>query len=68
MKKIWVSIILLFLSGMIIAVDKPKPDIDEDTARKLAINHYNELFKDKYVSIESKYVKFPKLDANLNYS
>ena len=48
---------------------KPESTIDENTARKLAIEQYNKLFCDKYIlnPLDAKHHKFPELDAKYFY-
>ena len=66
MKRIWIAVLLVALCGLFIAAIPPESKIDENTARKLAIDQYNQLFRDKFLfnSADSKYQQFPQLDAN----
>ncbi len=66
MKRIWLAVLVLVACGVLIAADRPKAGVDEAAARKLAIEQYNKLFGDKYIlnPVDSKYHRFPKLDAN----
>ncbi len=65
MKKIWMSVVVLACCGLFIAAAPLKNGIDENTARKLAVEQYNQLFKDKYLlgPVDSKYLQCPTLDA-----
>lgn len=38
-------------------------NIAEATARQLAIDQYNQLFKDKFISVDEEHHQFPQLDA-----
>lgn len=63
MKKIWMAVLLLAVCGLVVTATPSGSQIDEGTARKLAIDQYNHLFKDKFVLIDSKYLQFPEFDA-----
>ena len=65
MKRILIPILIVAVCGLVIAAAEPKSAIDEKTARTLAIDQYNQLFKDKFIlnPVDSKYHQFPQFDA-----
>ena len=65
MTKIWSTISLLGACCLLIAATALEPAIDEKAARKLAIEEYNQLFRDKFIrnAANSQYLQFPQLDA-----
>lgn len=65
MKRILIPILVVAICGLVIAAAEPKSAIDENAARKLAIDQYNQLFKDKFIlsPVDAKHHQFPQLDA-----
>jgi len=51
------AVLLLVVCGLFVAATPSGSQIDENTARKLAIDQYNRLFKDKFMlsPVDSKY-------------
>ena len=66
MKTVPILILTLAICGSAFTMAKPGPAIDEKAARKLAIEQYNELFRDKFIlnPADSQYHKFPQLGPN----
>lgn len=65
MKKMLIAALLLAGCALFMAAMPPESKIDENAARKLAIEQYNHLFKDKYIlnPVDSKYHQCPTLDS-----
>jgi len=65
MKKILMAVLLLAVCGLFVAATPSGQQIDENMARKLAIDQYNQLFKDKYIlnPVDSKHHLFPTFEA-----
>lgn len=60
------SIILTLVLGSSLVPAAEKFMIDENSAKNLAIEKYNYLFKNKYFlnPVDSKYYAYPKLESN----
>ena len=65
MKQISMAVLLLAVCGLVVAATPTVSHIDESTARKLAIDQYNQLFKDKFIlnPVDSKYHQCPTFNT-----
>jgi hypothetical protein len=65
MKKIGMTVLLLAVCGIFVAATPSGSQIDENAARKLAIDQYNHLFKDKFIlnPVDKKHHPLPALEA-----
>jgi len=65
MKKTLIAFLAMAICGSLVAATPSETQIDENTARKLAIDQYNQLFKDKFIlnPLDKKHHQFPTFEA-----
>ena len=65
MRKIWIAFLAMATCGLLVAATPSGNQIDENAARTLAINQYNQLFKDKFIlnPVDNKHHQFPTFEA-----